>query len=68
MGRERKQKKISQGYRISERKKKEAVILSREDWCSILLHLGPDDSTYDLYDQIEKQVRIFDDREKETVN
>ena len=61
----KKEKRPSQGYKIALRTKKQAVILKREDWCDVLLELGPRDGTDRLYDLIESQVRIFDGDEED---
>ena len=50
-------------YRIKNRKKVQSAELSREEWCEVLLALGPTDATDLVYEKLENQLGIFEDKE-----
>lgn len=52
-------KNWSKNYDVRFRRRKDSVILTRDEWCLVLLHLGPADGNTLVYDKINNQVNIF---------
>jgi hypothetical protein len=50
---------ISKNYHIEKRKKETRVTLTRGEWADILLWLGPQDGNDELYEKLNKRVKIF---------
>ena len=56
-------KRLADNYSLKNKKKKQTATLTREEWCEVLLQLGPTDSTSKIYSKLEEQLKIFSETE-----